>query len=42
MSDQIYDYDDLVEGGWTDADIKKLKSLNTEEVKRFRIAENKK
>ena len=42
MSDQILDYDDLVEGSWTDADIKKLKSLNAEEVKRFRIAENKK
>jgi len=42
MSDQILDYDDLVEGKWTDADIKKLRSLNAEEVKRFRIAENKK
>jgi hypothetical protein len=42
MPDQIYDYDDLVDSDWTDADIKKLKSLNTEEVKRFRIAENKK
>jgi len=42
MSDEIYDYDDLIESGWTDADIKKLKSLNAEEVKNFRIAQKKK